>query len=209
MHKWSTVYQFVGVPSMGIDTAAAELLRAADDEMCWGPAAYDGGTYECQIYDHATGGVPVATSTTFDPTVTGDWTGYDGSSWATAAGNFHTDAEAALSVEWNAGLSSSGKPVKLRKWYHAVPDQSVVGNAQNVLAADVTKLTTAANALITVLSSYGLSMGSSTGRFAGSATVLPFLGSHQMPRGRRRRALVTAGGRYTGPTIEVPSLEAD
>lgn len=207
VHRWSTVYQFVGTPSTTIDAGACTALLTADDKMCYGNGiAANGGTYECSIYNVASGGVPIANVVRFDWETPGAWIAYAATSWGSVTGTFSNNAEDALLVEWHAGLSSSGKPVSLRKWYHAVPIITAASNAQNVAAANVTSLTTAANALVNVLGSYGLTLGSSAGRFAGSAFVQPYLANHQMPRGRRRRALVTASGRYTGPAIEVPPL---
>jgi hypothetical protein len=96
--------------------------------------------------------------------------------------------------------------VFFRKWFHAVPKATPAsGGAIEVSAADVASLVTAGTTLANCLSSgYGLSMGSSRRLAVNPPTVSSFYENHQMPRGRRRKALVTASGRYTGPTIEVP-----
>nr|CRY96083.1 hypothetical protein [uncultured prokaryote] len=206
-HKWSTVYQYVGTPSTAIDTAACQTMLGLDDAMCYGPGAAGGGTYECEIYDQASGGVAVASYTAFDPTDVGAWPGYSGAAWADTHTYYEANLEASLSVEWAAGLSKSGKPVKLRKWYHALPFALVTPPAHDISTTDLTSLAAGALALTHGLGSYGLLLGSSTGRLAGSAQVNPYYESHQMPRGRRRKALVTAGGHYTGPAIEIPSLD--
>ena len=188
VHKWSTVYQFLGTPTSAIGVSDAQALLTADDKMCWGAGTVaNGGTYECDIYNVASGGVPIASYVAFPWATPASWIAYSGASWGVATALQDPVAEAALLVEWAAGLSSSGKPVKLRKWYHAVKQSSAQGTAQSVAAADVTALTTAANAMVNVLGSKGLTLGSSTGRFAGTATVRPYLENHQMPRGRRRR----------------------
>lgn len=211
IHRWSTVYPFLGTPSSGLATSDAQLVLAADDKMCWGAAASFGGTYECALYDQATGGVPIVVYTAFDWTTVSTWIKHNGSGWTTPVANEST-AEPALAVTWAAGLSSTGKPVKLRKWYHAVPSSSASSPGQpDINAGSVTSLTAAANAITGVLSAKGLALGSPTGRFAGSAHVSNFYENHQMPRGRRRKALLTAGGIWTGPrvpTIPGPPLEA-
>lgn len=206
VHRWSTVYHFNGVLSGVIDASACNSVRTLDDHMCYGPLASDGGTYECEIYDQAEGGVPIASDTTFDWTVPADWPGFSGSAWTTTGAPALISRETALDVKWAAGLSSSGKPVSLRKWYHAVPDNGIVGGEAQVVTADVTSLTTGATALTHALSSHGLLLSSGSGRLAGTATVLDMYGNHQMPRGRRRKALVTSSGRYTGPSISVPKI---
>lgn len=189
---------------MSIDSAACELVRVQDDGMCYGPADTDGGTYSCEIYNAATGGVPIATHTTFDWETTGSWPGYAGSHWGSATGDMLTMAEVAMQLEWTAGLSSSGKPVILRKWYHAVPQVDVLPTAPEIASGVQTSLLAGAEALKDALTSYGLVLGSSTGRFAGTASVKGFYGNHQMPRGRRRRALVSSSGIYRGPVVKVP-----
>lgn len=162
------------------------------------------GTYECQAYNQASGGVPIAQYVHFDWTTPSSWIPYSASGYSTASGQADGTAEVALQVEWPAGLSKSGKPVILRKWYHAVPESTGAGSSAQVSAANVAALQTAANNLKLCLSSYGIQLGSATGRLAGNARVLPFYGNHQMPRGRRRKPLVTASGRYTGPSINLP-----
>jgi hypothetical protein len=186
IHKWSTVYQFVGTPSSGLTSTDAEAMRAADAKMCFG-AVGTGGAYECALYNQASGGVPIAISTAFDWTAPGSWPGYPTTVWTTASGNPAEPAETALSVTWAAGVSSSGKPVNLRKWYHSVPMVGEAsGGAADVPTAQNTLLRAQAQTIVGTLASKGLTLGSAAGRFAGVATVDPYYGNHQMPRGRRR-----------------------
>lgn len=210
-HRWSTVYPFLGTPTSGLTTADAQSVLVADDKMCWGTQAAEGGTYECALYDQAVGGVPVAVYTAFDWTTPASWIKYGGAAWTTPTGN-EFGAEMALAVTWAAGLSATGKPVKLRKWYHALPISAAsTPGAADVSAASVTSLTAQANLITAVLSSKGLALGSPSGRFAGAAHVSNYYEAHQMPRGRRRPPLLTAGGVWKGPnvpTIPGPPLEA-
>jgi len=177
---------------------------AADSKMLFPGTAAQGGTYECQIYNQASGGVPIATHVAFNYADPSTWVAPAGTVWA-SGGSLNEPPEAALLVEWAAGLSSSGKPVKLRKWYHMVPTSRGTGvNPPDVVAADLTALQVQAQAIVGVLGAKGLSLGSATGRLAGVASVSPFYGNHQMPRGRRRKPLVTASGKYTGPSLTFP-----
>jgi hypothetical protein len=204
-HIWSTVYQFAGTLSKPLDVAAATTVLQWDDNMCAKSLASEGGTFECSIYDQATGGVPLVSYTKFDHTVTADWTGYGASSyWANTAAVLAQPAEAALGVKWIAGLSKSGKPVYLRKWWHAVPLSAPGGPANQIGTTVVASLQTGAAFLPGLLSAYGLVAASASGRLAGVATVSGQYENHQMPRGRRRKALVKANGTYTGPTIVIP-----
>lgn len=211
VHKWSTVYPLTGTISSGnyaaVIAAAKVLEQGVNFKNATGATA--GGLYEIALYDHATGGIPVALVTYFDPTVPAGWVAYTGAGWSTAPAPVCSNAEVALQVEWLAGLSSSGKPVKFRKWYHAVPDAVTIGT-RDVVAADVTALQTFINTNIAVIGGLGAVMGNSSRLAATTCQVLQFYGNHQMPRGRRRKPLVTADGRYTGPTIRVtPPVIAD
>jgi hypothetical protein len=126
------------------------------------------------------------------------------SAWTAASAPPASPAEIALGVQWVAGLSRTGKPVYFRKWYHCVPVSDPVGGSPDIAPTQVTALATAAQALVGVVASYGITMGSPSGRFAGVASVSPMYENHQMPRGRRRKALVTASGKYQGPSINIP-----
>jgi hypothetical protein len=202
IHRWSTVYNFVGAPTRSLTVTDAQNLLTHDSAMCYRTSAANGGVYECQLYDQAVGGTAFATYTAFDWTTPGAWVAPTGTGWTTTGVAQEAVAETALQVEWAGGLSSSGKPVFMRKWYHMVPSSAVVGGAVQVGAADVASLQLAAQSIVGVFASAGLVLGSASSRLAGVASVKAFYGTHQMPKGRKRKALVTAGGRYTGPTIE-------
>jgi hypothetical protein len=193
VHRWSTVYQFVGTPSSGITTTDCHTLLDADNKMLYATGPSRGGSYECAIYNQASGGVPVAVYTAFDWTAPAGWLVGSASAWATPSANPAEPAEAAMLVEWPAGLSSSGKPVRLRKWYHMVPTSSAIGGAVDIVTSDYTPLLAAATSLVGVLSSKGLVLGSSTGRFAGTAPIIDrFYCNHQMGRGRKRKVTTQA-----------------
>lgn len=207
LQRWSTVYPFYGSLTRAFSTADAMSLLTADDAMCYGQTASDGGTYECDLYNVATGGIPVVTYVRFDYASPSSWIEYSAAGWGSSRPTAYVVnvAEAALSVTWPAGLSKTGKPVKFRKWYHAVPESSVAGNTADLTGAQVTALTNQATALQGVFSSIGLSLGNAR-TSAGTPTVNPFYENHQMPRGRRRKALVSADGTYSGPHVTIPSL---
>lgn len=182
-------------------------LLAADAAMCYPGVAGTtwGGTYEAVAY-HTGGGVPVATYTAFDWTSPGAWVRDGGAGWGSPSGAYVNQAEVALLVEWPAGLSSSGKPVNFRKWYHAVPEPGTESpGSVDISTAMAATLLTAATTLTNCLASSSLLMGNA-GRFAGSPLISRYYANHQMPKGRRRRALVSASGRYTGPTISIPDM---
>lgn len=204
VHKWSTVYQFVGTATSTPSSTDCQNILTLDDAMCYPSVAADGGTYECDIYNQSSGGVPIASYSRFAWNAPGSWIGYGGSGWTTTALGFNGDAEACTQVRWIMGLSSSGKPVYARKYFHATPPTAVAGAAAQISGSDLTSLAAKATLMTGVMASKGLVLGSSAGRFAGVASVEPYFVNHQMSKGRKRKALVTADGRYTGPTIQVP-----
>ena len=189
IHRWSTSYQYTGSLTAPLDTAAATALLNADNKMLFGTGTTAGGTYKCAIYSEATGGVPVATYTAFDWETPAAWQAGSASVWPTSANVVDPVAETALLVEWPAGLSRTGKPVNMRKWYHMVPVSTVTGGTQQVSAAQITALQGQAQQLQTVLNpTYGLALGTA-GRLPGTPRVSPFYVTHQMPRGRRRNVV--------------------
>lgn len=186
-HRWSTVYAFEGTPVAAISTADCQTVFDHDSAMCWPGADTDGGPYECQFYDRATGGVPIATYSLFDHTSPSAWIAPTGTAWVPGSGSLNAAAESALLVEWRAGFSKTGKPVNLRKWYHMVPEAPASGASPQIGAGNLARLQAAAEGMIGMLSANGLTLGSGTGRFAGLASVNAFYGNHQMPRGRKRK----------------------
>jgi hypothetical protein len=185
--RWQSVYPFIGTPSSALGVADAQAVFTAHTKMLWNGGATQGGAYEAAIYDQATGGVPIVVWTAFDYLTPGSWQAPTNSVWSGSGTSLGQPAEQALIVEWAAGLSKSGKPVTLKKFYHQVKPSAAIGAAADVSAGDVTILGTAANGLAACLASKGLSLGSPSGRFAGSAKVKNYYGNHQMARGRRRK----------------------
>lgn len=204
-HKWSTVYPFVGTITSGNYGAAIAAIKTMEQSVCYaltGPV--EGGIWEIALYNQSSGGVPQDIVTYFDPDTPGSWVAYTGSAWSAASEQLVPAAEVALGVRWAAGLSSSGKPVFFRKWYHAVPQVATAGATPDVSSANITTLVAALTTGINAVGGLGAPMGSGGRLAALTPVVSPFYENHQMPRGRRRKALVTAGGKYTGPSIQVP-----
>lgn len=206
IQKWSTVYPYSG-SGAALNTAACSTLLAADSAMCYNQTGVkSGGIYQVEFY-LASGGRPLVTLNVFDPEVPTAWVPYLSTDWTLNSSRItEPQAETALGVRWAAGLSSTGKPVYFRKWFHAVPIAgSGTPGTVDVASSEVTALTAGAVNLAACLApTYGLSLGNAR-TLAGTASVSGYYENHQMPRGRRRRALVSADGTYHGPTISVPS----
>jgi hypothetical protein len=188
--RWQSVYPFIGTPSSALGLADAQAVFNAHSKMLWNGGATQGGPYEAAIYDQATGGVPIVVFTAFDYLTPGSWQAVAGSVWSGSGTSLGQPAEQALIVEWAAGLSKSGKPVTLKKFYHQVKPSAAIGAAPDVSVGDVAQLGLAANQLAACLAGKGLSLGSPSGRFAGSAKIKNYYGNHQMARGRRRKTPV-------------------
>lgn len=208
IQKWSTLYEMTGSGSPP-DTTACYTLATHDTSMCYGAGANTWGTYQVECY-LASGGTPVAVyNSGVDPESPASWTAPAGtvtSGWSSISGlTFEPVAEVALGVRWQAGVSSTGKAVYFRKWYHAVPKSTSSTGAADVSSTNVTSLTSAALSLQTCLApTYGLSLGNARRLASVNPIVSAFYENHQMPRGRRRPPLVSSTGRYNGPALQVP-----
>lgn len=198
VHRWSTSYSFTG-SGTAPNSAACDTLLAADSAICYAGTNVSGGIPEVRFYNTATGGVPVVAKTYFDYAVPADWIKYTSTGWATHTNAPESALETALLIEWPAGLSTTGKPVTFRKWYHAVKVSINQGgdSGQDMLTADLTALTGAAASLTGCLvSTYGLTIGNAGRLVTGAAVVSPYYSNHQMPKGRRRTSLSKDGTKY-------------
>lgn len=205
VHRWSTVWRFTGTfTGPGLVSATTALHDLEQGVNYPGISTHQGGLYEISIYDHATGGVPVLTTTYFDWTNPAVWINYTGSAWAAPFGVAVGNAEAAVVAEWHAGVSRTGKPVRFRKWFHMTPVTVASSGGADISPTDVSNIQALIDSKVAVIDGLGVQMGNGSRLAALNCTVLPHYGNHQMPRGRRRRALVTASGHYTGPSITIP-----
>lgn len=211
VHRWSTVYQFTGTLASGSYAAAIAVLATMEGKVNYCQSgAVDGGLYEIALYNSSSGGVPVAVATYFPYATPGSWIPYTSTGWAVTSSILTPAAETSLQVEWAAGLSSSGKPVHYRKWYHSVPQVAGTEPTQDIPSGTLTSLTTAFTTGIAGISALGIQLGSGSRLAATTPVVSPFYGSHQMPRGRRRKvAKLTSDGavRFPAGLLIVPGSD--
>lgn len=202
--KWSTVYQFQGTP-LGGSITLADLgnVKGYDGALCYGKTAADGGIYQVECYDQTAGGPPVQSISYFDPESPSSWIAYGGSAWTSYTPLAETTAEVCLGIRWLAGTSTTGKNVYMRKWYHAVPQSTAAAGVVDINTTVQASLVTAATTLQNCLVARGMALAPLGRTSVGPPVVSQYYENHQMPRGRRRKALVTAGGRYTGPTVSI------
>lgn len=188
VHKWSTVYPFTGTLTSGNYAAAIAALATMEDKVNYMKSGeVSGGLYEIALYNQASGGVPIAVATYFPWATPGSWVPYGALGWSARTYEVNPAAEVAMQVEWPAGLSSSGKPVSFKKWYHSVPNLQNVPPAFDISTTDKTGLTTALTAGIAAISGLGIQLGHGSRLAATAPVIRQYFGNHQMPRGRRRR----------------------
>lgn len=207
IQKWSTVYQYQGVPFGGSILAGdLTLVKNGDQGMCYYHLTTEGGIYQVEAYDTDLGGPPVLTANYFDPETPGAWTGYPGTVWSPVTTNLEQAAETSLGVRWPAGTSSTGKAVYMRKWYHAVPVSAGAAGSVDVSPSNVTALAAQAAVVQNCLASRGMVLGAKGRTPAGTPVVSTYYENHQMPRGRRRKITVTSSGAYRGTAVVPKAL---
>lgn len=187
VHKWSTVWPFVGTISSTNYSPAIDAIHEMEQAVCYpAPGGGGGGIWEVAMYDQSSGGVPVLVKSYFDPETPGTWVPYSGSAWSSLTTALEGNAEVALQAEWLAGLSRTGKPVRFRKWFHAVPQLASGNTSPDVNSGNRASLVSVMTSYLNSIGGLGAPMGRGS-RLAGtSGTVLAFYGNHQMPRGRRK-----------------------
>lgn len=201
VHKWSTVYPLNGSVSSGDYASICDVAHTLDNGVCFpGSVGLAGGIYEVSLYNVATGGVPIAVHNYFDPDVPSAWLAYTGSGWPSGPTIVEPAAEVALQVEWNAGFSSSGKPVRFRKWYHAVPVADSSPGAPDLDSDQLTSLAAWLNVRVSSFAAYGAVLGNASRLASTTPQISPYYGNHQMPRGRKRKPL-----KVSSATVKLPA----
>lgn len=189
-HRWSTTYFLSGsTPSGGDFATLAGQLVAMESEILYTAPTDSGGFLEARGYGTG-GGAPAYVDSYGELTTPSTWVAYSGSAWAAESEpQYENAAEVAMLLRIPlAGLSSTGKPVFGRKFYHSVPVSNSPGTADpDILSTTITAL----QAELALLNNGSLTGGrrviSNNGRLPSSNPVVePFFGNHQMPRGRKR-----------------------
>lgn len=202
IHHWSTVWPFVGTLTTANQGPAIAAIKTLEQAVGYKGRTGEapGGLYEIALYDQATGGVPIDVATYFDPTTPGAWVDYASTGWGSVASACDSSLESALGVRWAAGLSSSGKPVYFRKWFHAIPSSLAVPGAVDVTSTSVTLLASALTTGLNTVGGLGAPMGRGSRLAATTPVINPFYENHQMPRGRRRKV---AGASASGLPLRI------
>nr|CRY93634.1 hypothetical protein [uncultured prokaryote] len=187
-HRWSTVYPLTGTVSSSNYGALITAMKSLDSNMCYsGNSVATGGIYEVALYNQASGGVPISITTYFPWATPASWVAYTSGGWPSVTTPASSVAESALQVEWLAGLSSSGKPVSFKKWYHAVPETPSTDVGIDLTSAQITSLQNAWTSGFGTVAGLGVLLGNSRRLAASTPTVRSAIGNHQMPRGRKKK----------------------
>lgn len=188
VHRWSTAWSFTGSVSPANYASVILSMHTLENNVNYpDPREINGGVASIALYNLDAGGVPLARTDYFDPENPSAWVPYAGLGWSSLVPPALNHAEAALLIEWNAGLSSTGKPVKFRKFFHAVPDYASGPGDGNITPTDQSGLATAAENMLVQIAAKGLNLGKGS-RLAGTTpSVGAYFVNHQMPRGRKRR----------------------
>lgn len=157
--------------------------------------ACSGGVASISRYA-AAGGPPQQVTTYFDWQTPSTWVPYTGSAWSGVDPDTPLDAsgESALVVVGNMGyLSSTGKPVTTRKYFHAIPSRTAVDYTDPDVDA-----TSAAAIQAAVQSRY---MCNPAGIEPSSIEVEEWYLNHQRVRGRRRTTNQVAAQSFSAGVV--------
>lgn len=158
--------------------------------------ACSGGVASIAVYA-STGGQPISNTIYFDWETPSTWIPYTSEAWAAIPAGTPLDAsgESAVVVEGNmAALSITGKPVKTRKFLHAIPSRTATSYTDPDLDA----------ATVTALQNIWapLYLSNPAGIAPASVTVDEWYGNHQRVRGKRRKvAALTQEAYAAGVTV--------
>lgn len=187
--RWNTTFH------MANSTSTAFLYNRMQHSGWKNPGdvlgACSGGTASITVYD-AAGGAPLLKTVYFDWQVPSEWIPYTSEDWAGVDPLTGLDAagESALVLVGHLpGLSATGKPMTTRKYLHAVPSRTSTDYLEPDVSAAVQ------SAFLTDWSREFLL--SPSGIQPVSAEVLPYYGSHQRVRGRRRPVAQVAANAFS------------
>lgn len=193
VHKWSTVWPLVSTAE-GVSWTIylQDQLATVDSQICYfGPDGGEGHLYQADFYSKDLGGMPILTTTYGSDTVPSDGSLPSGGAYVSSTAIMQTPLETCLIVDFSAGLSKSGKPVQFRKYFHAVPQSTATDGAPDISPADRAAVNALAASVNSVIAGSNLLHGNAR-RLAGDPYVSQWYGNHQMPRGRRRKKIVTS-----------------
>lgn len=191
--RWNTTFH---TNASGDTTAIKNAMQAAGYKAPGDEAgACSGGVASIARYA-AAGGPPQSNVIYFDWKTPSTWVPYTGTAWAAVDPLTPLDAagESAVVVEGNmSGLSATGKPVKTRKFLHAIPSRT--GPTYN--DPDVPAAVAAA-----IKALFGINlMCNPAGIQPATVSVEEWYGNHQRVRGRRRTVRQVAANSFSAGVV--------
>lgn len=156
--------------------------------------ACSGGLASISCYA-STGGAPVKRTVYFDWQTPSTWIPYLGTVWSDTPVGTPLDAsgESAVTVEGLMGyLSSTGKPVKTRKFLHAIPSRVAAAYGDPDVSA------AASAAIQTQWTGW---MANPAGIQPTAVSVDAYYGNHQRVRGRRRTVTQVAAQSFSAGVV--------
>ena len=191
--RWNTTYH-VG------DSSSTPFIKGFHQALGWKQAgdvvgACSGGVASITIYN-ASGGAPIASTVYFDWKTPSTWIPYTGTAWSgvPAATPLDASGESALVILGRLpNLSTKGKPIFTRKYFHAIPSRTATTYTDPDIAPAVLA------SLAGVISpSY---MGNKAGVTPSVVTASQWYLNHQRVRGRRRTTKQVAAGSFSAGVI--------
>lgn len=206
-HTYVNRYVMSGAqPSAADATTVITALKGIEDHVFPHVAADMGvGFVEGRAYPSAKGG-PFATVAYNTSLSAATATGFTGPSTAYTSLNFGTTLESCLVVETKLqGLSTTGKPIYLRKYlrgfYHNVAEEGVVTPIASADLAQIAGYT--APWMTGVGASNWVVIGNSGAQAAVAPAALKWTGNRQVPKGRKKKTSSSAN-----PTFRIINLKA-
>lgn len=205
-HQWQNRYIMSGAqPSASDANTVANALKVIEDQIHPSASAAHGvGFLRASSYGSGSG-APFAVVEYNVGGGSGSATGFTGPAWGSETITWAPTLETCLLVETRVtGLSSSGKPVYLRKYFRGINSGETEDNTSDQVAApDVAGVEAAVLPWKTGMGSGSWVVIAASGAQAASAPVCsPYLVAHQIPRGRRRKT-------SSGSSLSLASLLAD
>lgn len=191
--RWNTTFH------LAASTSTVQLYNRMQASGWKNPGdvagACSGGVASIAVYN-STGGAPISNTIYFDWQTPSTWIPYTATAWVGVDPATPLDAagESAVVIIGNMGaLSKTGKPVKTRKFLHAVPSRT----DPDFTAPDIP---TAAQAALVAQwpTSY---MGNPAGVTPVSVSVDEWYGNHQRVRGRRKTVAQVTANAFSGGVL--------
>lgn len=198
VHTWMNRYVMSGVdPTSAQAASTISALKNIENALYPQVTAGTGVGFVKGTAYLSTGGAPLTTQGYNTTLAAATATGFSGPTGGYTSLSFAGQLENCLETRTLlTGLSSTGKPVYLRKYFrgfYAGTEDSF--GAAPILAADITKATGTIAPWFTGMTTGSYTVIGVSGRQAAIApTVQVWLGNHQVPRGKKRKLMVAGLG---------------